>query len=336
MKRLITAALVLIFLAIAGASVMAMQAPPPTQETKPESEAKPQAEPGKSATLRRDFKELPLPVGEKLTYEVKFSRFPIPPVSIGKVSFEFLGLKPAPVIAGLNAEFKPLESDRFIHLRAEAVSGGFLASLFKLTVNDRFETLVDAHDFGARLSFKEIQESKNHSAHATLFDREKQTAKYIVTDLNKPESPPREKPLAISDGTLDLLSAFYFVQLQKLKTGEVLRFPVTNDGQQFQFEIVVGKREKLNTDFGKFNTIKVEPKLFGPGRLFSRAGEMTMWVIDDDCHLPLRLVSKTSAGTITAALSKVEGPKAETKSKKNSNGEIAKNLKGSCKQEGQK
>jgi len=341
MKRLITTVLLLALMTIWGASAMARQTPPSTQETKPESEAKTQTEPGKSATLRRDFKELPIPAGEKLTYEVKFSRFLILNPTVGKVSFEFLGVKPAPLIPGLNTEFlntefKPPETDRFIHLRATAVSDGLLASMFKLTVNDRFETLADAHDFGARLSFKEIQESKVHSTHTTLFDREKQTAKYIVTDLNKPETPPREKTLTITDGTLDLLSAFYFVQLQKLKEGEVLRFPVVNDGQQFQFEIVVGKREKLNTDFGKFNTIKLEPKFFGPGKLLSRTGEMTMWVMDDDCHLPLRLVSKTSVGTITAALIKAEGLKTETKSKKNSNSELANNIKESCKHKGQK
>src|SRR5437764_960187 len=144
MKRFIHTALPLIFLVIACASVMAMQTPPSSQETKPENKAKTQTKSGKSATLRRDFKEVPITAGEKLTYEVKFSRFLILNTTIGKVSFEFLGVKSAPVITGLNTEFKPPETDRFIHLRATAVSDGFLARLFNLTVNDRFETLADA------------------------------------------------------------------------------------------------------------------------------------------------------------------------------------------------
>ena len=328
MNRFIAPALLFIFITVLGLPLAPAQVPQATPQTKPQSEA--QTEPGKSATLRRDFKELPISAGEKLIYDVKFSRFIIN-ASIGTISFEFLGVKTAPTIAGLNVDFKPPETDRFIHLRAEAVSKGFLAKLFGMTVNDRFESLADAQDFGARLSFKEIQESKNHSIHTTLFDREKQAAKYVVADLNKPQAPPREKSLAISNGALDLLSAFYFLQLQKLKEHEILRFPVSHDGQQYQFEIVIGKREKLSTDFGKFNTIKLEPKLFGPGRLFSRSGEMTMWVMDDDCHLPLKLVAKTSAGTITATLLKVEGPKVESNPGKNSNGNAAKDLKDSCK-----
>src|SRR5262245_10318592 len=43
------------------------------------------------ATLRRDFKHsMPLPVGEKLIYDVKISRFPLY-ASVGVVTFEFLG-----------------------------------------------------------------------------------------------------------------------------------------------------------------------------------------------------------------------------------------------------
>src|SRR5262245_10066817 len=43
------------------------------------------------ATLRRDFKNsFPIPAGEKLEYEIKYSRFPIY-ASVGVVTFENLG-----------------------------------------------------------------------------------------------------------------------------------------------------------------------------------------------------------------------------------------------------
>src|SRR5690349_7156204 len=59
------------------------------------------------ATLRRDFKNsLPIPVGEKLEYEVRYSRFPIY-ATVGNVTFEFLGVATAgnTSIEGLNVEF---------------------------------------------------------------------------------------------------------------------------------------------------------------------------------------------------------------------------------------
>ncbi|MEP7274298.1 MAG: DUF3108 domain-containing protein, partial [Acidobacteriota bacterium] len=52
----------------------------------------------------------------------------------------------------------------------------------------------------------------------------------------------------------------------------------------------------------KLATIKLEPRLFGPGRFFTREGEMQIWVTDDERRVPVRLVAKTSSGTITATL----------------------------------
>lgn len=263
-------------------------------------------------THRREFKVQPLSLaGEKLTFEVKLARFPIY-ASLGEVTFECLGKAPDPLpdnlIADLNSEFKPKEGERFIHLRVVATARGFLIKLFGVSAQDRFETLVDEHDFSARLSFKRLQEGKKNLSQTTIFDHENSSAGYIVKDYSKPQEPPKEAPVKIVPGTLDLLSGIYFARTQKLKTGETLRYPVTDEGQQYEFEILVGKTEKLDTPFGKLKTIRLEPKLFGPGRLISRQGEMTMWLTDDDRHIPLRIVAKTSAGTVTANLVKTDGP----------------------------
>jgi len=273
------------------------------------------------AQLRRDFKNsFPIPTGEKLEYEIKFSRFPIY-ASVGVVTFENLGAiaarqNPAavvagdqnqrkasePLIKGLDVEFAPAPEDQILHLRATAVSKGMLIALLGFDVRDRFETLVDMRDFSARVSFKETKEGKKHTTQSALFDHSDQQIKYLTTDLNKPQTPPRAKPLPRQDGMLSLLSAFYFVRLQKLKEGHMLTFPVSTDEENYQFEVLVGKRESLKTDCGEVKTVRLEPKLFGPGRLFSRQGEMTMWVSDDNKHTPLRLVAKTPSGTVTAKL----------------------------------
>ncbi len=280
------------------------------QTDKARNEAKSQPAPKPTpqpplAALRREFKNpLPIPAGERLEYEVRFSRFPIY-ASVGVVTFEFAG--PATgaqfePVNGLNVEFKPPAEDQFVRLRASAVSKGFLIALVGIDVKDRFETLVDAQDFAARLSFKQIKEGKKRTAESASFDRLQQTIKHAVSDLNKPESPPREKTLARPEGSLDLLSAFYFVRLQKLKEGQMLRFPVSDDGVNYTFDIVVGKPDKLKTECGEVKAVRIEPKLFGPGQLFSRPGEMTMWLSADNKHVPLRLVAKTSSGTVTAKL----------------------------------
>src|SRR5262245_2053155 len=271
--------------------------------------------------LRRDFKNsLPIPAGEKLEYEVRLSRFPVY-VSIGVVTFENLGVvanrqnsggplasdqnerkTSEPLIKGLNVEFKPAPDDQILHLRATAVSKGMLIGILGYDVLDRFETLVDLRDFSARVSLKETKEGKKHTIQSALFDRVDQQVNYLTTDLTKPQSPPRATPLPRQDGMLSLLSAFYFMRLQKLKEGQMITFPVSTDEENHQFEILVGKRESLKTDCGRVKTVRLEPKLFGPGRMIKRQGEMTIWVSDDNKHTPLRVVAKSGSRTVTAKL----------------------------------
>jgi hypothetical protein len=271
------------------------------------------------ATLRRDFKDsFPIPPGEKLEYEVRLSRFPIY-TSLGVLTFENLGAvtnhqesspaagdqqkAPAPLIEGLNTEFSPTPDERLWRLRATAVSKGMFIALIGFDASYRFETLVDMRDFSARANIKEMKEGQKHVIQSTLFDRAEQQVKYLTTDLTKPDAPPRAKPLPREDGMLTLLSAIYFVRLQKLKEGQMLSFPVSADEANYQFEVLVGKRESLKTECGKVKTVRLEPKLFGPGRFFNKLkGEMTMWVSDDNKRTPLRLVARTSKGTITAKL----------------------------------
>ncbi|MGE0128658.1 MAG: DUF3108 domain-containing protein [Blastocatellales bacterium] len=325
MKRTIIASLVLLFVfGLCGANrTSAFQNGNQQSETRPQltevrkaATAKPTPN-NPPATLRREFgNSFPIPTGEKLEYEIKFSRFPIY-ASVGVITFENLGAvskpqnsaeqnaqekKPEPLIKGMNVEFAPAPEEQLLHLRATAVSKGMLLAMLGVDVRDRFETLVDLRDFSAVVSFKEMKEGKKNAVQTALFDRAEQQVKYLTTDLNKPAAPPRAKLLPRKEGMLGLLSAIYFVRLQKLKEGQMLVFPVSTDEENYQFEVLVGKRESLKTDCGKIKTIRLEPKLFGPGRLITRKGEMTMWVSDDNKHTPLRLVAKTASGTVTAKL----------------------------------
>jgi hypothetical protein len=321
MKRIFIASLLMIaFLVPLGAGQSGAQQDGKEQSAKEQvASATATAPTYPIATLRRDFKgSFPIPAGEKLEYEVKLARFPIY-ASLGVVTFENLGpvtnnqhskaaagdqqKAPASLIEGLNTEFMPAPDEQLLRLRATAVSKGMLIALVGYDVRNRFETLVDMRDFSARLSFKEEKEGKRHIIQSAVYDSSDQMVKYLTTDLNKPQTPPRAKPLPRRDGMLGLLSAFYFVRLQKLIEGQMLTFPVSADEENYQFEVLVGKRENIKTDCGNVRTVKIEPKLFGPGRFFNkRQGEMTMWLSDDEKRTPLRLVAKTSAGTITAKL----------------------------------
>jgi uncharacterized protein DUF3108 len=270
------------------------------------------------AVMRRDFKgSLPIPQGEKLEYDIRISKFPLY-ISVGTFTLEYLGpvanipagvgqtaTKPAePLIQGLNTDFVPSPDDRFLHLRATVISKGLLLKLFGYSVKNRYETLVDHNDFSARLSLFEERVGKRQRVQTAVFDRSGQQVKYLTTDLTKPDAPPKAKILPLPDGLMSLLSGLYFMRLQDYKEGQMLRIPVSDDQKNYEFEILVGKRQKVKTECGHIDTIKLEPKIFGPDKFFRKKGEMSIWITETDQHVPVHLEAKGEAGKISVKLIK--------------------------------
>lgn len=257
-----------------------------------------------NSRLRRDFANgIEIPTGEKLEYEVRYSRFPIY-ATVGIVTFENLGnaiTNSSPIIPGLNIDYQP-PSEPLLHLRSTAISKGILLAIFGIDVHDRFEDLVALRDFSTRLSFFELIEGKKHRTQSGLFDETNQQVRYLTTNLANPAAKPKITNLPRQESMISLLTAIYFVRLQKYKEGQTLVFPVSYDEENYNFEVRVGKTEKLKTECGKVRTTRLEPLLFGPGKFFNRKGEMTMWMSRDKLQVPLRLVAKTSSGSVTARL----------------------------------
>ena len=273
----------------------------PACKSKPRVPAAPAAP--KVLAPRRDVKQLPFPLSEKLTYDLRFTRVPLS-ISAGTIVFQSVGISAQPAVDKL--EFKPQPEDRLLHLRAIITAKGLLLKIFGLSVNDRFETLVDAHDFRMRAVLREIEEGKKHNLQTGLFDYEKNEANYRTVDLNAPQNPAREKLVKLEPDMQDLLSAFYLLRLQEIIEGMRYKFPLVYEGERREFDLLIHGREEVETDLGKFKTIKLELKLFGPGRLSLREGEFFMWVTDDTSHMPVKLVAKASGATITASLNKIE------------------------------
>ncbi len=56
-------------------------------------------------------------------------------------------------------------------------------------------------------------------------------------------------------------------------------------------------KETIKTKYGKFKAIKFKPLLL-KGSIFEGGEKMTVWVSDDANHLPLRIESPISVGSV--------------------------------------
>jgi hypothetical protein len=65
-------------------------------------------------------------------------------------------------------------------------------------------------------------------------------------------------------------------------------------------------KEVVQTKFGKFKAIKIAPLLV-KGTMFEGGERMTIWVTDDDNHIPIRIETPIIIGSIKVDMKSYEG-----------------------------
>jgi len=255
-----------------------------------------------------DALALPFAEGERLVYQVRYSKFILSAV-VGRLTFTF----------GRSSE-RPLLNAYYV--RAEAVSEGALVALLGLRVEDVFESFVDPHDFGVLRTRKQLAEGARRSFHLALFDRERASVTYIVRDLTRPNEPPRVKENAARPWVQDILSGLYYVRTRPLAPGDVVRFPVSDEGETYDVEVRAHEIEDVETPRGRVPALKIEPLVFGPGRLIRREGEMFLWLSTDGRRVPLLARVRGGFGTVQVQLIEEDPGTSVPESSKPSEGDV--------------
>jgi hypothetical protein len=245
----------------------------------------------KAAAAPKLTSPLPFAEGETLTYEINFSKFIISGEA-GQLELKVSKVA-GPGKAGL------------IELKAEAVSKGFFPKIFGIKVRDEFTSQVSSVDFGLHASIKRLEEGKVRVEQKSEVDREAKRVKFTHRDLTSDKEEHSVKESDSPPWLQDMLSACYFIRTQKLKEGDVISIPISDEGKVYDIEVVVGKREEVKVDAGKFKTIKLDAKIFD-GRYIRRSGEMFIWVTDDAKRTPVRARIKTNGATVGIDLKRLK------------------------------
>ena len=119
----------------------------------------------------------------------------------------------------------------------------------------------------------------------------------------------------------DVLSAIYYarnIDYSKYQPGATIPFTMFLDDQVYNLHIRYVGKEKMETRYGTFNTIRIVPLLI-EGTIFKGGEKMSVWVTDDNNHLPVRVDSPILVGSIKVDLmgyEKVRNPLTSLISKK--------------------
>jgi hypothetical protein len=217
----------------------------------------------------------PFKTPEKLVYDLTWTG-----IKAGSATLEFVS-----------------EGDK-IKIISTARSADWVSAFY--TVEDRVEsTLINtgqyqgwAQPIGYRMK---IREGKHRRNKEVIFDTPKNKATYI--DYLKNE----KKEFQLPSPAFDPISSFYYVRTLRLAVGESLYVTVFDNKKVWNVEVQVLRRERLSLPSGTFNTILIKPLLKSEG-IFSRKGDIFIWLTDDARHIPVKMQTKAPVGSITATL----------------------------------
>jgi hypothetical protein len=224
-------------------------------------------------------------IGETLSYEGKLSR-----------------LKIGWTIADLTFTTTAGPGGNELVIRGEAVSRGTLVKLLRFSFLQRYDSIMVADDFRILKTIKLDRQKERVRESEALFDHKAGRVTYVETDPKDPMRPPKRIASDMSRDVLDMVSSIYAVRLMPLTVGTKGELSVSDSGLVYKVPFSVTKREKLQTVLGKVNCIRVEPHIFGPGRLIEQEGGMTIWMTDDERHIPVKTEVSTEFGKVTIKL----------------------------------
>ncbi|HTT76439.1 MAG TPA: DUF3108 domain-containing protein [Candidatus Binataceae bacterium] len=158
--------------------------------------------------------------------------------------------------------------------------------------------------------FIQQHENKRLDDWHTTFDHQD----HLVTAIKRNRRGQTTERLFSGGNPLGPFSGAMMALSQPLKPGDNLTFDVFSGGNRYVFAFKVIDRERITTELGTFDTLKIEPSVLwlSQGNFRNEARDTTIWVTDDGRHLPVRIAADVFFGYIYADLVKVEDKGSET------------------------
>ena len=196
------------------------------------------------------------------------------------------------------ASLEVAENGPYIQFISRAVSSDFVSIFYRvedLVVSSLLKEPNQALP-GKPYSYRlKLSEGRHRKDKEVFFDFKTKKATY--NDYLDKE----QKVFDINDATMDALSCFYYVRYLPLPVGKSLYVEIFDGKKLYKAEVQVVKKEEIQIPLGTFKAILIKPVLLSEG-LFSRKGDVLIWVTDDEKRIPLLLKTKVKVGAIKATL----------------------------------
>lgn len=172
------------------------------------------------------------------------------------------------------------------HVTGDGKTYSFYDNFYR--VRDKYETYIDTSTMQPLKFVRNVDEGGFKIYENVTFNKS--------TDAAVTNKGVFKVPACVQD----VLSAIYYarnIDFSKLRADDKIPFSMFLDNQVYNLYIRYLGKEVIKTKYGKFRAIKFKPLLI-KGTIFEGGEKMTVWVSDDPNHIPLRVESPISVGSV--------------------------------------
>jgi hypothetical protein len=196
------------------------------------------------------------------------------------------------------ATLEIVDEEDVIRIISTARSAKWLSVFY--TVRDRIESKMARGRsklfVGLPTNYRvKVREGRHRRDKEVIFDHG--NLKAVYKDYRK----GTERQISIGSHTFDPLSSFYYIRTLNIEVGKSIYVDIFDSKKMWNVEVQVLRKEKIKTKLGEFNTIVIKPLMKSEG-IFSRKGDMYIWLTDDAKRVPVMVKTKVKVGSITATL----------------------------------
>ncbi|MFT4095220.1 MAG: DUF3108 domain-containing protein [Niabella sp.] len=161
---------------------------------------------------------------------------------------------------------------------------------------DTYETFMDAETLLPLKFVRNVNEGGHKKYQNVSFNRAANTA------------ISNEGVFKVPACVHDVVSAVFYarnIDFSKLRPNDRIPFNIFLDNEIHPMYVRYLGKEVISTKYGKFNAIKFKP-LTIQGTIFEGGEQMTVWVTDDDNHVPVRIESPIIVGKVRIDMTSFE------------------------------
>ncbi len=188
--------------------------------------------------------------------------------------------------ATFTSKLETINNRPVYHVTGEGKTNSSYDWIYK--VRDKYETYIDTSTFQPLKFIRNVNEGGYKKYENITFNKTSNTA---ITGNGVFKVPACVQ---------DVVSSMYYarnVDFSKLQPDDKIPFSMFLDNEVFNMYIRYVGKEEIKTKYGKFRAIKIKPLLL-KGQIFEGGENMTVWVTDDQNHIPVRVESPLVVGKV--------------------------------------